>query len=291
MKPSNVITSCLTYFSGAGVQSFQVSQPRTLVTMKAAVSWRLLFDEPQWVGIIISPVDYSLVSARVTISAGRDLDLDLDQTTQVEAFSVERDSHAAEDSKKEIGSSAADDEMPPLEEIVTGEDGKTTTDDLVVSSGPRKEVVTIKQGRVDLPDWASHVSSVLWLRVTAHTNNGRQPAADDLSSLLPASPRSPISPQRGTTAVGSPAKVVVATVDSLSGSPDNRSPRHDSPGVTASEDFRSLDVKLEFGAAQSRVFERYALIDQISPHHGLLVSSEIARLSVTVQYLSPHFML
>ncbi|CAM6089694.1 unnamed protein product [Calypogeia fissa] len=237
----------------------EVSKPRNLVTVKAAVSWRLLFDEPQWVGIIISPMEYSLKGAKVTISAGRDLDIDLDQTTELEAFNLAHNSDATVNLK--MGNDSAAGQVLPPDNEVMNKDTKVTGDS-ITSSGPITEVVTIKDGRVDLPEWASRIASVLWLRVIAH-GHAEQTAARKFSlhSASPTSPRSPMSKDvliNGTISAGNFVKDG-SMADSIP------SPRHDSPGLSASDEFRILDVKLEFGAGHSRVSERAIPVQYTKP--------------------------
>jgi hypothetical protein len=255
------ITICVLVFY------LQVSKPRALVTIKAAVSWRLLLDEPQWVGIVLNPIDYSLKGAQVIVFAGRNLEIDLDQETQWESFDIVDKSGSLSDSKTEVGSTAAGEQMSPSP---------------VIASGPGTEVVTIKEGRVHIPDWASNIASVLWLRATARQKEERT-ATQNLRLLpgSPKSPRSPVSPSRGvlgeTESLKSPKSPVSPMRGLIRGADSagnifkdavspQMSPRRDSSGAGSPEEFRTLNIKLEFGAGRSRVLERYRQLDLATVH-------------------------
>ncbi|KAL4580271.1 hypothetical protein LXL04_016458 [Taraxacum kok-saghyz] len=126
----------------------KVFKPRALVDLAAAVSSALLMNEPQWVGIIVKPINYSLKGAALHIDTGPGLRIE-------ESFPVEMETYELED--------------------------KTNASDV-------KEItkLTLKNGSIELPDWASNIDSVLWVPVRA-INEGlaRGTSAGEVSSGRP----------------------------------------------------------------------------------------------------------
>ncbi|CAI9303689.1 unnamed protein product [Lactuca saligna] len=108
----------------------KVFKPRALVDLAAAVSSALLMNEPQWVGIIVKPINYSLKGAALHIDTGPGLRIE-------ESFPIEMEKYGLED--------------------------KTNDNDSV------KEItkLTLKNGSIELPEWASNIESVLWVPVRA----------------------------------------------------------------------------------------------------------------------------
>ncbi|CAH1445092.1 unnamed protein product [Lactuca virosa] len=108
----------------------KVFKPRALVDLAAAVSSALLMNEPQWVGIIVKPIYYSLKGAALHIDTGPGLRIE-------ESFPIEMEKYGLEDKKND--------------------------NDFV------KEItkLTLKNGSIELPDWASNIESVLWVPVRA----------------------------------------------------------------------------------------------------------------------------
>ncbi|KAL2642198.1 hypothetical protein R1flu_009785 [Riccia fluitans] len=226
----------------------EVSKPRPLVAAQAAVSWRLLIGEPQWVGIVIEPLDYSLKDARVTISAGPGMDLDGDQSTQLEAY--ESTDFCT------IGL-----EVRPLT-IGTVQTNGTAVEGVSETQPPeachKSEMVDVRSGQVDLPDWASFMSTVLWLRVFAHVQDENSGA----ELLLPTSPRYEL--KRRLSLSRSAKDIVAIESASETGDADSRveSSRH---AMSTAEGMRTINFKLEFGAGRSRVFERAIAVQFTKP--------------------------
>ncbi|CAI9756874.1 unnamed protein product [Fraxinus pennsylvanica] len=119
----------------------KVSKPRSLVDLAAAVSSALLINEPQWVGIIVRPINYSLRGAVLHIDTGPGL--------RIEKHGIEIEKLATEQPN------AANLDNPQILES----DGSPVADEV--------KQLTLIDGRVELVDWASNITSVLWIPVRA----------------------------------------------------------------------------------------------------------------------------
>ncbi|CAN4102857.1 unnamed protein product [Withania somnifera] len=119
----------------------KVFKPRSLVDLTAAVSSALLMNEPQWVGIIVKPISYSLKGAILHIDTGPGL-------------TIER-SHKIEIERHVNGNT---DELDNSE-------GSKDDDTSAVTSEVKQ--MSLHDGVIELPDWASDVTSVLWIPVRA----------------------------------------------------------------------------------------------------------------------------
>ncbi|BBN01122.1 trafficking protein particle complex subunit 10 [Marchantia polymorpha subsp. ruderalis] len=235
----------------------EVSKPRALVSAQAAVSWRLLIGEPQWVGIVVEPLDYSLEGALVTISAGPGLDIDLDQTTCLEVF---EEAYVASTSNEVDPSRTGSVEANG--NVDTGHVGTST--DQPPEPSIKKEVVHVKGGQVELPNWASRLSSVLWLRVIAHVQDENSGA--ELLPLLPTSPRHSLNRRLSSS---KSAKDVV-TIEPASEAGDSVTRIESSRQATSTaEGMRTVNVKLDFGAGRSRTFERAIAVQFTKPFRTL----------------------
>lgn len=120
----------------------KVFKPRPLVDLSAAVSSALLINEPQWVGIIVKPIDYSLKGAVLHVDTGPGLRID-------ESHVIEMESHGdVSQTPAKLGYS--DDAR---------NDGSTGTEEF--------KQLTLNEGRIELPEWAGDINSVLWIPVRA----------------------------------------------------------------------------------------------------------------------------
>ncbi|KAL5972557.1 hypothetical protein ACLOJK_039361 [Asimina triloba] len=119
----------------------KVFKPRPLVDITAAVSSALLMNEPQWVGFIVNPINYSLKGAILHIDTGPEL--------LIESHLVEIESYT--NASQRLGPVGYSD------------------DERNVQPPASKEFrqLELKDGKVELPDWASNISSVLWFPVRA----------------------------------------------------------------------------------------------------------------------------
>ncbi|KAL3695593.1 hypothetical protein R1sor_009669 [Riccia sorocarpa] len=231
----------------------EVFKPRPLVTAEAAVSWRLLIGEPQWIGIVIEPLEYSLKGSRVTISPGPGLDMETDQSTQLEEYqSADFYTIGLEVRPLKIGTEHVNGEVSTAEfEEVTRKQPS--------ESCHKSEVVEVRSGQVDLPEWASSVSTVLWLRAGAHVQD--ENAGAEL--LLPTSPRY-VGSRRLTLSKSAKDIVTSESAPLETGDIDSRldSSRH---ATSTAEGMRTINFKLEFGAGRSRVFERAIAVQFTKP--------------------------
>ncbi|XP_052178914.1 trafficking protein particle complex II-specific subunit 130 homolog isoform X2 [Diospyros lotus] len=120
----------------------KVFKPRSLVDLAPAVSSALLINEPQWFGIIIKPIKYSLKGAVLNIDTGPGLKIE-------ECHAIEMERYA------DISQNRAD--------VVYSDDARKT--DFTVTEEFKQ--LTLQDGRIELPEWASGINSVLWIPVRA----------------------------------------------------------------------------------------------------------------------------
>ncbi|XP_071736624.1 trafficking protein particle complex II-specific subunit 130 homolog [Rutidosis leptorrhynchoides] len=113
----------------------KVFKPRALVDLAAAVASALLMNEPQWVGLIVKPINYSLKGAILHIDTGPGLRIE--------------ESHAIE------------------METYTSTSRTADTDKNNNSIAREFAQLTLKDGSIELPDWASNIESVIWVPVRA----------------------------------------------------------------------------------------------------------------------------
>lgn len=120
----------------------KVFKPRSLVDLAAAVSSALLMNEPQWVGVIVKPINYSLNGAVLHIDTGPGLRIEDSHVIEMERY-VEASQNAA-----------------GLENSDGGRHDNSDVDKEFAQ-------LTLQDGRIELPDWASNITSVLWIPVCA----------------------------------------------------------------------------------------------------------------------------
>ncbi|THG14027.1 hypothetical protein TEA_023277 [Camellia sinensis var. sinensis] len=119
-----------------------VFKPRSLVDLAASVSSALLINEPQWVGIIVKPINYSLEGAVLHIDTGPGLRIE-------ESYAIEMERYA-DLSQNPANSGSSDD---------ASDDGSAVTEEF--------KQLTLQDGKIELPKWASDINSVLWIPVRA----------------------------------------------------------------------------------------------------------------------------
>lgn len=120
----------------------QVSKPRALVDLDAAVSSALLINEHQWVGILVRPLKYSLKAAVLHIDTGPGLEID-------ESHIIEMESCA--------GVSQNDDDQAQKDDAQINS----------LNSGKKFERLTLHDGKIEFPNWASDTPSILWVLIHA----------------------------------------------------------------------------------------------------------------------------
>ncbi|WZZ21121.1 hypothetical protein YC2023_122508 [Brassica napus] len=120
----------------------KVSKPRALVDLASAVSSALLINEAQWIGIIVHPINYSLKGAILHIDTGPGLKIEDSYGIEMERY-VETDCDAGT-SKAEV-----------------------SVEDSPVSPKQDSEVLNLCDGKIVFSEWASNVSSIMWVPVRA----------------------------------------------------------------------------------------------------------------------------
>ncbi|CAB4277590.1 unnamed protein product [Prunus armeniaca] len=125
----------------------KVFKPRPLVDLVAAVSSALLINEPQWVGIIARPINYSLKGAVLYVDTGPGLKIEDSNFIEMESY--------ADTSKSSVG--VADCNGTP-------KDGSLAVDKIF-------EKLTFCDDRVEFPHWASNLTSILWIPLRANSEN------------------------------------------------------------------------------------------------------------------------
>ncbi|KAM3744535.1 hypothetical protein ACB098_06G059500 [Castanea mollissima] len=121
----------------------KVFKPRALVDLTAAISSALLINEPQWVGIIVRPINYSLKGAILHIDTGPGLKIE-------ESHVIEMQSYV------DVSQSAAD---------MAKSDAAQKEGSLAVDKN--FEQLSLHDGRIEFPNWANNVTSILWIPIRA----------------------------------------------------------------------------------------------------------------------------
>lgn len=131
----------------------KVFRPRALVDLTPAVSSALLINNPQWIGIIVRPMNYSLKGGVLNIETGPGLKIEDSHVIEVEKY-VNLSPQIA---------------------------GKSETVGEQDDSIREMEQLTLQDGKVMLPDWASEVTSVLWIPILAMSDEISRAASQTLS--------------------------------------------------------------------------------------------------------------
>ncbi|KAI3509871.1 hypothetical protein L1887_25395 [Cichorium endivia] len=129
----------------------KVFKPRSLVDLSAKVSSALLMNEPQWVGIIVKPFKYSLKGAVLHINTGPGLKIEESHDIEMETYS-------------------------------TSDNDNNNKDDNI-NNNKEFSKLNLKNGSIELPDWASNIVGVLWIPLRA-INDGlpKGTSAGEISS-------------------------------------------------------------------------------------------------------------
>lgn len=121
----------------------KVFKPRALVDLTASISSALLINEPQWVGIIVRPINYSLKGAILHIDTGPGLKIEeshvIEMQSYVDVSQIAADMAKSDAAQKE-GSLAVDKNF---------------------------EQLRLHDGRIEFPNWANNVTSILWIPIRA----------------------------------------------------------------------------------------------------------------------------
>ncbi|KAL6538361.1 hypothetical protein OROGR_012349 [Orobanche gracilis] len=129
----------LFFIGGPSSAVAHVASPRSLVDLAAAVSSDLLMNESQWVGLIVTPLKYSLKGAALHIDTGPGLRIE--------------ENHHFEIERHELGSK----NMVKLD---------SSPENLSLVSTEAMQL-TLQDGKIKLPDWTSNITSILWIPLRA----------------------------------------------------------------------------------------------------------------------------
>ncbi|GLT83383.1 hypothetical protein SLE2022_016760 [Rubroshorea leprosula] len=121
----------------------KVFNPRPLVDLAAAVSSGILINEAQWIGVIARPINYSLKGAVLHIDTGPGLQTEESHVIEMESYNNESESSAEMENH-----------------------GHADLDSSLAMNKYFKQLCLL-DGKIDFPDWASDVTSILWIPVRA----------------------------------------------------------------------------------------------------------------------------
>ncbi|KAL8171962.1 hypothetical protein V2J09_023766, partial [Rumex salicifolius] len=131
----------------------KVFRPRALVDLTPAVSSALLINDPQWIGIIVRPINYPLRGGILHIETGPGLRIEDSHVIEVEKY----ENLSPEIARKSETFDERDDSIREMEQL------------------------NLQDGKVTLPDWASEVTSVLWVPIRAMSDGVSKAASQTLS--------------------------------------------------------------------------------------------------------------
>ncbi|KAF7836757.1 trafficking protein particle complex II-specific subunit 130-like protein [Senna tora] len=117
----------------------KIFKPRALVDLDAAFSSALLINEHQWLGILVRPINYSLKAAILHIDTGPGLEIEDSHVIEMESYAQNEDDQAQADGAKK-GS---------------------------LNSEKKFECLSLKDRKIEFPDWASDIPSILWVPIRA----------------------------------------------------------------------------------------------------------------------------
>lgn len=244
-----------------------MAKSRPLVEVKSTITKGLLFGEPQWVGLIIRPLNYSLQSALLHISSGPGSQFESCQTALLEISSTfQPDTNevlVTSDGglKQNCATSEVEDNCLP----------ERASPDMVGQG--RQEHLHFKDGKVELPEWASMVATVLWIQVKADPDFDVSKNSSGVPELVsPSSSPSKILPVASQTSTPAAVTGVAgANVNGASVAVEEPVTENLENGTVGQEYLlsngsllskvggRALNVKIMFGASRSRVYERCSL--------------------------------
>lgn len=103
----------------------------------------MLINEPQWVGIIVRPIDYSLKGAILHIDTGPGLKIEESHVIEMQSY-VDLSQIAADMAKSDAAQ----------------KEGSLAVD-------KNFEQLRLHAGRIEFPNWANNVTSILWIPIRA----------------------------------------------------------------------------------------------------------------------------
>ncbi|MBA0716558.1 hypothetical protein Golax_015378, partial [Gossypium laxum] len=128
----------------------KVFKPRPLADLSASISSALLINETQWIGIIAQPINYSLKGAVLHIDTGPGLMIE-------ESHSIEMESYKKA-GQGSVGMANSGDAT---------KDSSAAAKDCSPAADKHFEQLCLVSGKIEFPDWAGDVSSILWIPIRA----------------------------------------------------------------------------------------------------------------------------
>ncbi|CAI5979986.1 unnamed protein product [Closterium sp. NIES-64] len=241
----------------------KVSPSRHLLDMAPVVDQPLLLGEPQWLGLLLHPLSYSLAGSLLRLAGGPGLLLPPNQTVECQR-------------------------LPPAYPSVLRQPGKDKAGDGEVPEGG-SEAVAMVAGSLHLPSWCADCPTVVWVQACAFRDRPSPPVLVPAASSPSSSPTSSQQRQQAGGAEGMSSSASFSSTDwnsSSIGSVSSRSSRDGSPsgdsapqqatgtggargqaGAAAVAAVRVVRCVVEYGTPRSRVFEKVLTFQFVEPFH------------------------
>ncbi|GJP42413.1 hypothetical protein CLOM_g1978 [Closterium sp. NIES-68] len=247
----------------------KVSPSRHLLDMAPVVDQPLLLGEPQWLGLLLHPLSYSLAGSLLRLAGGPGLLLPPNQTVECQR-------------------------LPPACPSALRQPGK---DKAGSGEGPEggSEAVPMVAGSLHLPSWCADCPTVVWVQACAYRDRSPVPLLVPAASSPSSSPThsqqqqqagggdgASSSPSLSSTDWGSSA----GSVSSRGGSPSGDSASQHSTatarggwaaggegatrgqaGVGSVPAVRVVRCVVEYGTPRTRVFEKVLTFQFVEPFH------------------------
>ncbi|CAI5507851.1 unnamed protein product [Closterium sp. Naga37s-1] len=241
----------------------KVSPSRHLLDMAPVVDQPLLLGEPQWLGLLLHPLSYSLAGSLLRLAGGPGLLLPPNQTVECQR-------------------------LPPAYPSALRQPGKHKAGDGEVPEGG-SEAVAMVAGSLHLPSWCADCPTVVWVQACAFRDRPSPPVLVPAASSPSSSPTSSQQRQQAGGAEGMSSSASFSSTDwnsSSIGSVSSRSSRDGSPsgdsapqqatgtggargqaGAASVAAVRVVRCVVEYGTPRSRVFEKVLTFQFVEPFH------------------------
>ncbi|CAI5473413.1 unnamed protein product [Closterium sp. Yama58-4] len=241
----------------------KVSPSRHLLDMAPVVDQPLLLGEPQWLGLLLHPLSYSLAGSLLRLAGGPGLLLPPNQTVQCQR-------------------------LPPAYPSALRQPAKDKGGDGEVPEGG-SEAVAMVAGSLHLPSWCADCPTVVWVQACAFRDRPAPPVLVPAASSPSSSPTSSQQRQQAGAVEGMSSSASFSSTDwgsSSIGSVSSRSSRDGSPsgdsapqqatgtggargqaGAAAVAAVRVVRCVVEYGTPRSRVFEKVLTFHFVEPFH------------------------
>jgi hypothetical protein len=256
-----------------------VAAARPLVEVGAVVANGLLLGETQWVGVLVKSLDYSLQGGLLRLQAGNGLVLEDPQLAHLESVS-----ECTDGSDLGGGDGGKREESGENGALLDGSEGSGSKQGGAGehesaserSKGPNSQkgaLIEMQNGTVALPDWASEVPTIIWVRTRAFKLADEQYTNPQIRAYTPTPSPSPAPTKAQNTPLGTPPKGSTLPPTPPNGSSDSGGKKgafstppqqqrlskwveEQSERAEAEGAIRMLSVKLEFGAGRGREFQK-----------------------------------